>query len=936
MDEIQYIGEHLWIGQLGHFVIVLGFVASLVSAIAYSINVKKEDFKNSWRSLGRIGFWLHGISILVVIGILFYAMYHKYYEYAYVQGHVSDDLPLKYTLSAFWEGQEGSFLLWMFWHILLGFFIIGRGTKWESPVLAVIAMSQVFLNSMLLGVHLEIGDWVMRFGSNPMLLLRETISIPIFNNADYLTLITGNGLNPLLQNYWMTIHPPVTFLGFASTIIPFAFAVAGLWTGQLKEWLKPALPWALFSAAILGSGILMGSVWAYEALSFGGYWAWDPVENAVLVPWLILVAGLHTHLVARATGYSIKATVFFYTLGFPLIVYSTFLTRSGILGDTSVHAFTEMGLETQLISFFAFFGLMGIGGLLYRYKSIPDKKEEEGLASREFWMFIGSLVLLFSSILIGFPTSLPVYNTIRSYFDPNFIGSVIQDPVPFYNKFQVWIGVFMAIISGIAIYLRYNESNFKNRTNRFYRHLGISLGLSLLFTFLLTLWIELFSWQYYLLAFSAFFVMFSNLDYIITVLKGNLKSATSAISHFGFGLMLIGILTSGLNTQTISSNAFLMQGMLNKEDVDKYLVLYKGKQSFGQGYWITYDADTLIGRTRYYDISFEKRDKEENVIESFKVRPTSVYSNDFTTQNVFNPDTRHYWHKDIFTCLVGLDERKMDAEKAQAFEDSLVWDQHVLEIGDTLKTSSDNWYVINGYDFDIEHPEYNESDNDFGVELNLTVGSYRYDTSFQMKTALGLQGALLYKYPDEVQDLGVRARLQDGFVEDILNSEENLNYEKQVFKTYGEVDFKDINIKLVGFNKELENKNYEAEEGDIAVGAQMLITKNGKSYNTEPIFIIRGAAKMDVKAYVPELGLHIRFVDINPNAEEFTFAMAQDNRPSVSRIPIEIAEEINRSDFLVLQATVFPGINLLWLGTVMMMLGLFAAWIIRMRANRLR
>jgi cytochrome c-type biogenesis protein CcmF len=125
---------------------------------------------------------------------------------------------------------------------------------------------------------------------------------PIFSNADYLNLIKGTGLNPLLQNYWMTIHPPTLFLGFASTSIPFAFAMAGFMHKDHKGWLKPVLPWALFSGMILGTGILMGGAWAYEALSFGGYWAWDPVENMSLVPWLILIAGIHTNLIARNTG----------------------------------------------------------------------------------------------------------------------------------------------------------------------------------------------------------------------------------------------------------------------------------------------------------------------------------------------------------------------------------------------------------------------------------------------------------------------------------------------------------------------------------------------------------------------------------------------------------------------------------------------------------
>ena len=192
--------------------------------------------------------------------------------------------------------------------------------------------------------------------------------------------------------------------------------------------MKPVFPWALFSGAILGTGILMGGAWAYEALSFGGYWAWDPVENMSLVPWIILIAGIHGNLIARSTGYSIKSTYLFYLLTFVFIVYSTFLTRSGILGDTSVHAFTEMGLETQLILFLGFFTLGSLLLYFIKLRQIPAPEKEESSGSKEFWIFIGSLVLIFSAVLITVSTSLPVYNKIRQIFDPNFIGRVITDP----------------------------------------------------------------------------------------------------------------------------------------------------------------------------------------------------------------------------------------------------------------------------------------------------------------------------------------------------------------------------------------------------------------------------------------------------------------------------------------------------------------------------
>jgi len=341
---MEYIGEHLLPGQIGRFLIALGFVASIIATLSYFFATQRRATEEyaGLRKVGRLAYIVHGISFLGVIGILFFIMSQQYYEYQYVQRHVSEDLPLKYIFSAFWEGQEGSFLLWMFWHIILGFVLMRTSKTWETPVMSMLSLVQVFLSSMLLGVYIYIGETEFKIGINPLLLLRDTMEIPLFNNKDYVSLLQGTGLNPLLQNYWMTIHPPTLFLGFASTIIPFCYAIAGLWLGKHKEWLKPVMPWALFSGMILGTGILMGGAWAYEALSFGGYWAWDPVENTSLVPWLIMLAGIHTNLVAKNTGYSIKSTYLFYILSFLLIVYSTFLTRSGILGDTSVHAFTDM------------------------------------------------------------------------------------------------------------------------------------------------------------------------------------------------------------------------------------------------------------------------------------------------------------------------------------------------------------------------------------------------------------------------------------------------------------------------------------------------------------------------------------------------------------------------------------------------------------------
>ena len=184
-------------------------------------------------------------------------------------------------ISCFWEGQEGSFLLWLFWNALIGLILQRVAKDWESPVMVVIAFAQIALGSMLLGFH-----WgELKIGSSPFDLLREQrpdfLNIPILGQigvGNYLEVFKdGNGLNALLQNYWMVIHPPTLFLGFATAIVPFAYSIAALWRNNDRGWISHALIWGLVCVGILGLGIIMGGFWAYEALSFGGYCVQDGV-----------------------------------------------------------------------------------------------------------------------------------------------------------------------------------------------------------------------------------------------------------------------------------------------------------------------------------------------------------------------------------------------------------------------------------------------------------------------------------------------------------------------------------------------------------------------------------------------------------------------------------------------------------------------------------
>src|SRR6187551_815055 len=475
---MDYIGEHLLPGQIGHLLVILSFVASIIASAAYFISARATNplEEASWKKLGRAAFFIDVSAVLGIFVILISLIYNHRYEYQYVYKNSGNDLEPKYILSSLWSASEGSFILWTVWHAVLGIVLIFTSKKWEAPVMSVLSFAQVCLATMMLGIYF----FGTKIGSSPFALFREQMpDLPVFQFADYATRIKdGNGLNMLLQNYWMVIHPPILFLGFASTIIPFAFAMGGLMTKKYGDWVKPALPWALFSACILGVGVMMGGAWAYEALSFGGYWAWDPVENMSLVPWLILLAGLHANFISRHTNHSIKTTYIFYLLSFLLVVYSTFLTRSGILGEESVHAFTEMGLEWQLVGFIFLFLGVGTYFLVSRNKSIPVIKKEESMQSREFWMFVGALILAFSSILISFTTSIPVWNKLVDVY-----GSIMGkgdmtvyhrampiDVVDHHNRFQLWIGVLIALLSSVGQVLRFNAMGWDVHRKRFWKH----------------------------------------------------------------------------------------------------------------------------------------------------------------------------------------------------------------------------------------------------------------------------------------------------------------------------------------------------------------------------------------------------------------------------------------------------------------------------------
>lgn len=657
---MQFEGEHLWIGQLGHIFILIAFTASLLASIAYFIASRKNDAaeKLSWIKYARVSFYVQSIAMATVFGCIFYICAHHYLEYLYAYKHTSNELEFKYLLACIWEDQSGSFLLWTIWHCVLGILLIKKTKEWEAPVMTVVSFAQVFLAMMIMGVYI----FGTKIGNSPFVLTRNEINGPIFSRTDYLSLIKdGVGLNVLLRNYWMVIHPPILFLGFASTIVPFAFAYAGIQTKRFGEWVKPALPYALFSGAVLGVGIMMGGKWAYESLSFGGYWAWDPVENASLVPWLIMIAGLHTMVIFRATGHSLKASYLFAILSFVFVLYSTFLTRTGILGDTSVHAFTEAGkaMNVLILCFLAVFTIPSLTLLFINFKNIPVVAKEETTSSREFWMFIGSLVFFLSALFIIAKTSLPVINSV--------FGTKLAPPedVEFsYNKVMVLVAVIVGLLSAITQYLKYKSTPFSNT----FKKLAAPTLIAAIITALLAVFYPFtyykqgpgFLGALYIALFASIYSVVANAGYIWSGLNGKLKSAGGSIAHLGFTLMIAGMLISAGNKQVISVEKFKdfdipmgMDPQTKQQDnpAENINLIRQVPKKMGP-YDVTYLNDSAGNETgkRFYHLLFQRKDPtSKKVSESFVLSP-DVYlmkNNNMSS----NPDTKNYLSHDVFTYI---------------------------------------------------------------------------------------------------------------------------------------------------------------------------------------------------------------------------------------------------------------------------------------------
>lgn len=659
--DIQYLGEHLFYGYAGRFALFLAFFAALFAVFAYFMgNNENRIDKRQWRCWGRKAFHVHALFVIAASVLFLFILLNRFYEYRYVWIHVENDLSLGYLIASFWAGQEGSLLFWILCQAVFGLVLIRFAREWESPVMMFMALAQVFMLSMVMG--LRIGD--LSIGMNPFMLMREApenLGNHFFHELDYLSRITdGNGLNPLLRNFWMLSHPPLTFIGYAAVLVPFSYAMAGLWKREYHAWIRPALPWTLLGMIFLGAGILLGGVWAYEALSFGGFWAWDPIENASLVPWLILVAGMHLMLVSYKRKHSYFPAFLFSILAFVFVLYATYLTRSGVLSETSVHSFGGSSMGRHIMIYIAAMVILASILLIRNFSRFPSRQNED-IFTREFWLFIGSLVLLLSAFQIIFSTSIPVFNQL--------IGSSLAPPVDVvqhYNSWQLPFAVAIALLIAVTHFIGWD----RNDAGSFLRRMSLSLILSAVFTILLAWLAEIGQAGYLLMLFASLFAFFSSLDLLLRFGK-KLAGYGAIISHLGLALFLLAVLLTFSNKQTISQNT---SGYFigNQFPEHENLLLLKDEMVPMGDYHVSYVGKSFEGNRLQYQIDFLKKNREDAFYKVFSSFP-SIQLNE-RMGNVYEPYAKIFLSHDVFTYVTFAEvEQDMKNERYVLLEE--------LEIG---------------------------------------------------------------------------------------------------------------------------------------------------------------------------------------------------------------------------------------------------------------
>ena len=652
--------------MIGNLLITSTIITGIFTVVMYYYSFK--GYTNAL-PLARKGFYLMSGFIIAASALLLYFIITHQYQYSYIFEYSSSDLSFGLLLSTFYAGQEGSFLLWLFFTSVTGLFLIkslSDDTKQESSFMMIYTLVAVFLavlispllknpfsylgtnpdyiqlkyfNASYLGlpdiqrfiVANNNGVKFLKFGPELKVLLAG-LNIPLNN-----FIIAGRGLNPLLQNFWMQIHPPLLFVGFAMAAIPYSFAMSAIIRKDYRSWVDKSLPWLYVSMSVLGLAIMIGGYWAYGVLGWGGFWGWDPVENSSLVPWIIGIALIHTLIIQKITqsreehGKYIRTNLVLSVLTFVFVIYSTFLTRSGILSNASVHSFVAPGMVTYLflLGFIITFTAIGIGGVILRWKDLKNiSPSNESFFSRENGLLYGSALMLGSALIIIVGTSAPIF------------GSSVE--TGFYNKMNFPLAILIMFMIAFSLILRWRSTFAKDIIKGVSIHLLISIIITVVIAFVS----GMSSIYFILYTLMAAFTIVTNVSRIIKNLKINYLLTGGQIAHIGVAVFLLGVLLSGNFSKS------------------QQLILPKGKKVHALNRTFTFTGYNQIGNSSKYHFNVEIKDGNKT-----KQAAPVMFISDFNNDLMREPDILPGLGKDLYISPIEYNDNSAGSGSSAKPED---------------------------------------------------------------------------------------------------------------------------------------------------------------------------------------------------------------------------------------------------------------------------
>jgi len=834
----------------GTLLLWLAFFLGIASTVSYVAVIRGNE---KWRASARQAYGLMTAAVLVASAILMYLLVTHDYRLHYVWAYSDNLLPMRYVISSFWGGQEGSFLLWIFWGVLLGLPLMRFARAYESRVM-------VFYNLTLLSLI--------------MLLLKQNP----FRFHDQLTAsmipLDGQGLNPLLQNPWMVIHPPVMFIGYASLAIPFAFALAALWMKRYDEWTKVSLPWVLVSLGTLGTAIMLGGYWAYETLGWGGYWGWDPVENASLVPWIATAALAHGILLQQSRKRFRRLNLVLAILAYLLVVYATFLTRSGVLGDFSVHSFVELGITGWLVFNMAFFLLVSIGLLVWRWRSIPTEVGDEPFLSRTIFFVVGIVLLILIGVIVLLGTSAPLIS--RLWGEPAQVGP------DFYNRVGYWLAVAFAAFLGTTPFLGWRRAR-EGVGRKVLVVLAVSAALLVAGLFL-----GLNGWRALLYVGMMLFCIVANSWALVEKgLKGQWRNAGGVLSHVGMGLMMLAFLTTGW----LDRDAKVRLEQDRPTEVLGYTLTFKGVEK-----------PTPMARDAMVVEVTDPRGR------NFVLKP-KMWVNQKSNQLVANPDIKSFFTTDLYLAPVEFDP----AEEAPP-------SGRLMLTKDQPATFKDWTLTFKGFDLSRQ----NAVPGALTVGVVVDVDRPGHDTARLEPSMISMNNGTVQAVPVDIPGTpGGRLRATGMSVDQGMVRVELLGLGGGIARTAvlhkGEtLAYENLKITFDDFDL----SDFDPEAGKINFGVLFQVDDGERIVEVTPTFRGGAGARQVSPAVVPGAGgitLNIGRVDAEGGSVQLQ--VFDPNLKSDGPAPAS----------LVLDVSTKPLISLVWIGTLMIMAGVTMALLRRRR-----